>query len=259
MSLNLNEFTIYDEHNREVIGHFQGKYHEDKNFYKGRLVKGSLFTTFFEFHDARPGWENEGVEYSFNSVSQLLIDYKTEVRKGLIFSKTLHILSVGVDYSSVNPNARLSIFEFEVDEATAKRVIERYNLSKSKYKPVEQVPTTINDIDLMSGYEFEDFLGDFFSQRGYKVLPTGYSQDQGIDLIIEKDGKRIGVQAKCYSNPVGNKAIQETVAGINYHNCTHGMVITNSSYTRQALDLASKNNIILWDRNKLNEEIHRIV
>lgn len=245
MSLNLNEFSLYDEHNREIIGTFQGKYHEDRNFYKGRLIKGALYTTFFEFHDARPGWENEGSEYSFNSVSQLYIDYKTEVKKGFIFSKTLHILCVGVDYSSVNPNAPLTIYEFEVDEAGAKRIMKRYHFCLSKYKPVEQVSTTIDDIDLMSGYEFEDFLSEFFSQRGYRVSPTGYSQDQGIDIIIEKDGKRIGVQAKCYSSPVGNKAIQETVAGMNYHNCTHGMVITNSTYTRQAVDLAAKNNIIL--------------
>lgn len=61
-------------------------------------------------------------------------------------------------------------------------------------------------------------------------------------------------QAKCYPNSVvGNSAIQEVVAGMKYYNAESAYVITNSTFTSSAINLAKVNNVILWDRNKLTE------
>ncbi|HCK64906.1 MAG TPA: hypothetical protein DHW49_01445, partial [Anaerolineae bacterium] len=70
---------------------------------------------------------------------------------------------------------------------------------------------TIDDIDLMTGQEFENFIAELFSRLGYETEITKASGDQGIDVIALKNGVKIGIQTKCYSGTIGNRAIQEAV------------------------------------------------
>lgn len=114
---------------------------------------------------------------------------------------------------------------------------------------------SINDIDLMTGKEFESFVYDLFERMGYSVRLTPSSRDQGIDLIATKNGLSIGIQAKRYSVKVSNKAIQEAVAGMKYYNLSKVIVVTNSYFTKSAIQLAEANEIILWDRTVLTEKI----
>ena len=118
---------------------------------------------------------------------------------------------------------------------------------------------TIADTDLMTGRGFEEFLGNLLRRMGYDVQVTKVSGDQGIDIIANKLGEKVGVQAKCYSGKVGNKAIQEVVAGLKYYDCTRGLVITNSYFTPAAIELAQVNNILLWNRDSLNQKINRYI
>ncbi len=117
---------------------------------------------------------------------------------------------------------------------------------------------TIHDVDLMDGYEFEQFVGLIFTKMGYMIEITKGSGDQGLDVIAEKSGNRIGIQAKCYSNKVTNKAIQEIFTALNYYNCDKGIVVTNNYFTDSALDLAQSNNIVLWDRDILKKKIDEV-
>lgn len=113
----------------------------------------------------------------------------------------------------------------------------------------------IEDIDGLDGFAFEHLLGALFKQMNYKVEVTKGSGDQGADIIISKMGRKTVVQAKCYLNNVSNKAIQEVVAAIKYYNADAGMVVTNSYYTKGAIELAEANNIALWDRDKLAQTL----
>lgn len=119
-------------------------------------------------------------------------------------------------------------------------------------------PVTIDDIDLMSGLEFEAFVSILFTKLGYRTELTKSSGDQGIDVIAEKNGVRIGIQAKCYSSAVPNKAIQQVVAGLKYYKLDKGIVLTNNFFTASAIDLAYSNNIVLWDRIILVEKLKSI-
>jgi HJR/Mrr/RecB family endonuclease len=116
---------------------------------------------------------------------------------------------------------------------------------------------TSDDVDLMDGLEFERLIAELFSKMGFETKITKTTGDQGIDVIASKDGNQIGIQAKCYSSTVGNKAIQEASAGKKYYHLDKVMVITNNFYTDSARQLASANSIILWDRNNLIEKIER--
>lgn len=118
------------------------------------------------------------------------------------------------------------------------------------------IRTDLRDFDLMEGHEFEYFCAELLKKNGYQnVSVTQGSGDQGIDIIAYKDGIKYGVQCKCYSSDIGNKAVQEAFAGKAYYECHVGVVLTNQYFTRAAIDLAQKNGIVLWDRNKLLELI----
>src|SRR5690242_16645676 len=57
----------------------------------------------------------------------------------------------------------------------------------------------IYDIDKMDGRQFELYLGLLYKALGYKSEVTRLAGDYGADLILEKNGVRTVVQAKCYS------------------------------------------------------------
>lgn len=113
----------------------------------------------------------------------------------------------------------------------------------------------IEDIDFMSGLEFEKFLFYFFVLQGYECTLTPSTNDQGLDLIAKKDDVTYGIQAKRYVENVGNKAVQEVIAGALYYKCDKKIVITNSYFTTSAIELAKEVGVDLWDRNYLDKAL----
>lgn len=111
--------------------------------------------------------------------------------------------------------------------------------------------SNIHDIDNMNGFQFEHYLVELFKSLKYTVKRTSDTNDFGADLILQKDGKKIVVQAKRYKGKVGVKAIQEILGAKSYYKANSAWVITNSSYTKSALTFASKTNVQLIDRNIL--------
>ncbi len=110
---------------------------------------------------------------------------------------------------------------------------------------------SIKRIDKMKGEEFENFMKEVFEILGYTVEKTKTSGDQGIDLIIKKHFKKIGVQLKRYDHPVGNSAVQEGVAGKKFYKLDKIWVLTNSTFTRSAKELAKANKVELLCRDHL--------
>lgn len=107
----------------------------------------------------------------------------------------------------------------------------------------------MDEMDEMSGEEFENYCADLLSKNGYTVESmTRETGDYGADILISREGEWTAVQCKRYSKPVGVKAVQEAYASMSYYNCAHCAVITNSGFTSQAENLAAKNGVLLWDR-----------
>lgn len=168
----------------------------------------------------------------------------------------------GDDYPKYLPNLRKLLIEEKgfsqkrVDLVIDK-VIEEHK-DKLSDAILENKPyLSISEIDSLNGFEFELFLYHLFQKMGFKVKSTKLSGDQGADLIIVNYSDKIVVQAKRYSGKVGNKAIQEVVASIAHYGANKGMVVTNSQFTRSAIELAESNKIQLIDRNELKSLIDR--
>lgn len=104
----------------------------------------------------------------------------------------------------------------------------------------------------MEGHEFEHFCADLLRSNGFtNVLVTQGSADHGIDILANKKGMRYAVQCKCYTNNVGNKAIQEAYSGREIYKADIAVVMINRFFTKQAIEDARKLNVQLWDRNKV--------
>jgi restriction system protein len=109
----------------------------------------------------------------------------------------------------------------------------------------------IAEIDRMDGIQFEKYLGQLFKTHGYAVEVTKAAGDYGADLVLDKAGKKIVVQAKRYSKNVGLKAVQEVIASKAVYGATEAWVITNSDFTDQAVNLAKANGVKLVNRSEL--------
>lgn len=97
----------------------------------------------------------------------------------------------------------------------------------------------------------EVWCADKLTKSGWSARLTKATGDQGIDIVAERDGVKIGIQCKLYSKPVGNKAVQEVFAVIPFHGMEFGAVVTNSTYTLSAKELANSTNILLLHHSQL--------
>jgi restriction system protein len=97
----------------------------------------------------------------------------------------------------------------------------------------------------MTPTEFEAFCAEELKRSGWSAHATRRSRDQGVDVIAEKPGIRVVLQCKLYSNPVGNKAVQEAAAAKAFEHAHYCAVVTNSSYTPAAEQLAAANKVLL--------------
>ncbi len=110
--------------------------------------------------------------------------------------------------------------------------------------------------DNMEGHDFEYFCADLLKKNGFSnVKVTKGSGDQGIDILAAKDGIKYGIQCKCYSSDIGNKAVQEAFSGKTFYHCHVASVLTNRYFTASAKELAESNGVLLWDRDYLNKLI----
>ena len=108
--------------------------------------------------------------------------------------------------------------------------------------------------DRMDGHTFEHYCAGLLRRNGFHhVEVTRGSGDQGIDILAWKHRKKYGIQCKCYSYYLGNKAIQEAYAGMKFYECDVAAVLTNQYFTNSAVALAGKTDVLLWDRAVLEE------
>ena len=138
------------------------------------------------------------------------------------------------------------------------------NRSAEYYTAAPAIQEPVYDFDQpydnMDGHTFEHYCADLLSKNGFTDIEvTKGSGDQGIDVIAFKDGMKYGIQCKCYASDIGNKAVQEAYAGKEYYHCHIAAVLTNRHFTRSARQLSESNNVLLWDREKLEELINNSI
>jgi restriction endonuclease Mrr len=114
---------------------------------------------------------------------------------------------------------------------------------------------TLDQVDAMTGTRFEAYVAEVFTFHGATVEHTGRAGDQGCDLVLVVGSRRIACQAKRYAKPVSGAAVREAVAAKAVHGCTEALVVTCSTFTKGARDLAAANGCHLIDREALSHYV----
>lgn len=95
-----------------------------------------------------------------------------------------------------------------------------------------------------SGAEFEHYVAERLKEKGFKnVGVTKASGDFGADIIAECENKKVCFQCKFYHSPVGISAVQEVIGAKKHYKCDYACVITNSTLTDAAKQLALENDV----------------
>ena len=110
-----------------------------------------------------------------------------------------------------------------------------------------------SEIDAMDGTTFELSVVDLLQVLGYEDVERIGGFEEGTDILATDEGERIAVQAQRQSTPVGISAVRALIEGMKRCGCTKGLVITNSFFTEQAIELADLCRIELWDRKVLSD------
>lgn len=185
---------------------------------------------------------------NINYLTYYLFRYNKNFSQNLLYNTFSLINEKVIEYQH---NLNLSNFEKQLLQFNQDKVDKN---SENSFNNI-----AIDDVDMMTGVEFENFIAYLFKKMGYSVSITQASSDQGIDIIATKNGIQLGIQVKRYSSSVSNKAIQEVVAGIHYYQLQKSVVITNNYFTSSAIELGKMNDVIMWDRNILKEKIDEYI
>jgi restriction system protein len=97
----------------------------------------------------------------------------------------------------------------------------------------------------MDPLQYEALVADLLRDFGWATRLTKGSGDQGIDVIAEMRGKKVVIQCKLYSSTVGNAAVQEAIAGMRFEDANFAAVVSNSTFTQSAKQLATKTGVLL--------------
>lgn len=152
--------------------------------------------------------------------------------------------------------ARMGITTVEGDIALALHLLSELEPELARQRAVEEETRRRNAFENLSklllderwkelrGIDFEKYVARVFQHLGYETEETPKSGDQGVDLVVIYGTKRIAIQIKGYYNSVDNSAVQEVVAGMRFYRCSQSCVVTNSRFTKSALDLAAANHCL---------------
>lgn len=109
--------------------------------------------------------------------------------------------------------------------------------------------------DRLTGPQFEQWCAKLLRRNGFwLVRVVGKSNDQGADIIAWKHFRKYVIQCKCYGGKVGNAAVQQVNAAVEYYGWQwrdRAVVMTNSYFTKGGIQAAGKCNVLLWDRDTL--------
>lgn len=207
-------------------------------------------------------WNYRGNSFTYeriNSLANILIENGIPISKFRKKQTTemSHILRYFINEKEDNlTRASLAVEKIDSD-SKSNTDIEHIINTKDEYDTARKesyLRLTKRDFSNLSGHDFERLLLSLFEAMGYVTQHVGKTGDQGADLIANKDGKRILIQAKRYKWNVDNSAVQQAYTAMKFYDCNQGMVISSAdNFTPSAKQLAKATGIELISKDRLSE------
>ena len=107
----------------------------------------------------------------------------------------------------------------------------------------------------LSPFEFENLVGNLFSQMGLETRQTRSSRDGGVDVVAFDArpvlGGKVVIQAKRYRHTVGLSAVRDLYGTMMNEGASKGILVTTSGYGPDAFEFAKDKPIELIDGGSL--------
>ena len=141
-----------------------------------------------------------------------------------------------------------------------------FGLIKNRPQARQRIQNKSKDFHLLDPFEFEQFIGELFSQMGYNSRVTKKSNDGGVDIYAKLQtpmgNDEVIIQCKHKENPSSTVDIAKVRELFGVFSAskkfTKAILVTNGRFTSGAIDFARDNRIELIDGTKLQGyvEIH---
>lgn len=117
----------------------------------------------------------------------------------------------------------------------------------------------LDQLTAMSPKEFEQFVAKLFEKMGYSVAVTKASADEGVDLFLEKSGRRAIVQCKKYKGSVGQSTVRDFYGAMIHNRADQGFIVTTGTFSLPAQTWAMGKQIHLVDGAELMDWIESLL
>jgi restriction system protein len=118
----------------------------------------------------------------------------------------------------------------------------------------------LDSIRSLGWREFEELVGEAYRWQGYAVTENNTAgPDEGIDLVLKKDGGLVLVQCKQWqSTKVGVNIVRELLGVMTAKHATSGILITSGVFTQEAKNFVADKPIDLVEGNQLLQLIGNV-
>lgn len=117
-----------------------------------------------------------------------------------------------------------------------------------EFKRPDYTPSTTR----LSGVEYEAKIANLVNENTtWKATLTNATGDQGADILLSKSQMSIIIQTKYYADKVGNSAVQEAFSAKKFYGADLAFVISNSGFTKSAIELADATGVKLLSDDEL--------
>jgi hypothetical protein len=103
----------------------------------------------------------------------------------------------------------------------------------------------------LGGVAFENELAAVYRTLGYGVETTKATGDQGIDLILTKNGATVLVQCKGHRRPIGVGAIRDLYGTLIHHKADRAVLACPAGFTQGVIDFVEGKPIDLISAREL--------
>ncbi len=124
------------------------------------------------------------------------------------------------------------------------RFVDHYLVSASSDTGIQEAPPKMKNWQ-----QFEKLIAEVYRKLGFRVVERGGAKaDGGVDLELRKNGRRIVVQCKYWSNEMVGVSIVRELFGVMHHERADGAIVACSGrFTPEAEHFARENQIELID------------
>ena len=146
--------------------------------------------------------------------------------------------------------------DFQREVTNYREVLFQKKFAEEKHEVrVQRVSELLN----INPYDFEFLCSTIMEKMGYEnLVVTPRANDKGIDILGEMNGIKTAAQCKRYRSSVGSPDMQMFIGAMHNAKATKGIYFTTGSFTKEAIIMASSNNIMLFGKEQFIDNLSLI-